>query len=142
MILTDIGSNKNWAQKLKAAGISHAIFETWLKNPAFKRRWDQIAEEQTANSSLALVALNQRVGEGDMRAIQMNLAISGRYSEQQQASLDIMVFINKTHEIVTRHLIDKPEVMRAVSKELRELAEQVDMNRRVITVAPSNSLGF
>lgn len=130
MILTDIGSRLTWGGKLKAAGISQATFTAWMKNPTFSRRFSGLAEEITANSSVALVQLGQKVGEGDFNAIKFQLAISGRYSESAQTVADIMVIINRVLESLATHLsADHPEVLKAVATDMRMLAESVTQQK-------------
>lgn len=125
MILTDIGSKKTWGQRLKDAGITQAIFTAWLKNPTFARRWEQLGEEITANHSLALVQLGQQVGEGNMKAIELQLAVAGRYSAAQQASIDVLAVIAKIMDSLSYHLADNPEVLKKIANDMRQFAEAV-----------------
>lgn len=132
MILTDIGSRRNWGQRLSDAGISQAVFSAWMKNPTFARRFSGISEEITANHGVALVELGRKVGEGDFNAIKFQLEVSGRYSSAQQAQVDVMLMMNKIMESLSIHLAGKPEVLRAVAKDMLALAETVSQ-QKVIT---------
>ena len=125
MILTDISSKKTWGQRLKDAGITQAIFTAWLKNPTFARRWEQLGEEITSNHSLALVQLGQQVGEGNMKAIELQLAVAGRYSAAQQASIDVLAVIAKIMDSLSYHLADNPEVLKKIANDMRQFAEAV-----------------
>lgn len=140
MILTDIGGTKTWAQKLKEAGITQAIFTAWLKNPTFNRRWQTLSEDIVNNHNTALVQLGQKAGEGDMRAIELQLAVAGRYSANQQAAVDIMAFMNRIQEILSRHLVDQPEILRGIAQDMRQESERLSINQARTVV--SDGLSF
>lgn len=124
MILSDIGSRKNWAGRLKDAGITQTVFNAWMKNPAFARRWQELAEAYAADSNLSLVQLSQKVGEGDMSAIKLQLAVTGRFSEAQQANIDVMAMVHTVLEILGRHLADDPDKLRAIASDLGNAVEK------------------
>lgn len=140
MILSDIGSDKTWAQKLREAGITQAIFTAWLKNPTFSRRWSSITEELVNNHNTALVSLAQKAGEGDLRAVELQLAVAGRYSANQQAQIDVMAFMNRVLDILTKHLVEYPEVLKGVAQDLRLESEKLSFNSQ--RVLPSKTLEF
>lgn len=129
MILCDIGSKDSWGARLKKAGITQAVFEAWMRNPTFETRWREHAERILSNHSLALVQLGQKVAEGDLAAIKFQLEASGRYSAQQQQQIDFMAAMNRVLEVLANHLIDYPEVMRAVAKELGDIQRQAATGR-------------
>lgn len=130
MVLSDIGSKKSWGARLKEAGISQATFTAWMKNPAFARRWNELSEGVLSNYGVALVELGRKAGEGDMQAIKLQLAASGRFSESQQAQIDVMAAMNRILEILAKHLADHPEIMQAVAQDLSSVVET--SQRRVL----------
>ena len=141
MILTDIGSKKDWGGRLKDAGITQAIFTAWMKNPIFSQRFTKLSEDLTANHGLALVQLGQRVGQGDMNAIKLQLEVSGRYSSAQQQTIDVMVMMNRVLESLSKHLATHPEILQAISQDLRAVAEDVT-KQRVIEVSDPRAGGI
>lgn len=130
LVLTDTTANKTWNQKMRAAGLSQAKFNAWMKNPAFARALSGVAEATIANHNTALLELGRKAGDGDLKAIQMQLAISGRYDANQQSTVDALVLINKMMEVLSRHLAGQPEILMAISKDMREIGQEVSQVNR------------
>lgn len=137
MILTDIGSKYPFGKRLELAGISHAVYMAWMKNPAFARAMHGLAEQITENSSIALVELGRKVGEGDLQAVKLQLEINGRHNPQQQQTVDMLVVMNKILESLATHLAGKPEIFRLIAADMRQIATEAQSRPLV-----SNTLEF
>lgn len=136
MILTDIGSRKSWGARLKDAGINQSIYMAWMKNPTFARRMQGISEAITANSSIALVELGRKVGEGDLSSIKLQLEISGRHNPAAQTQIDLILTMNRILDILTTHLASEhPDVLSKVAKDMRALAETVSRENVLVIEA-------
>lgn len=120
-ILTDTSSNQNWNARMRRAGLSQAKLMAWRQNPTFDRALKGVAEQITANHDVALVELGRLTGEGNLRAIEKTLEISGRYNPAQQSTVDAIAIINRTVEILSIHLSDQPDLLRAIAKDLSEV---------------------
>ena len=130
LILTDTTSNKTWNQRMRAAGLSQAKFNAWMKNPTFARQLSTVSEALVNNHNTSLLELTRKAGDGDLKAIQLQLAISGRYDANQQSTVDALVLINKTMEVLSRHLAGQPEILMSISKEMREIGQEVSQTNR------------
>lgn len=130
MILTDTTSRLNWNRRLEKAGVSPAKLAAWRKNPAFQRALTGTAEQITANYDVALIELGRKVGEGDQRAIEKSLEISGRFNPAQQSTVDALVIINKVMESLSKHLAGQPEILQAVAKDMREISQEASQTNR------------
>lgn len=123
-ILGDTSSKLNFNERMRRAGVSQAKLTAWRKNPVFDQAMKGLAEQVTANHDIALFELGRKVGEGDMRAIEKSLEISGRYNPAQQSTVDALALINRVVEILSVHLSDHPEIFRAIAKDLGEVQQQ------------------
>lgn len=132
LILTDTTSNKTWNQRMRAAGLSPAKFNAWMKNPTFSRALSTVSEAIANNHNVALVELGRKAGDGDLKAIQMQLAVSGRYDPAQQSTVDALVLVNKMMEVLTKHLSGHPDLLMAISKDMRVIGQEVSQVNRQI----------
>lgn len=123
-ILGDTSSKLNWNERMRRAGLSNAKLMAWRKNPVFDQALKGLSEQVTANHDVALFELGRKVGEGDMRAIEKSLEISGRYNPAQQSTVDALVLINRVMEVLSNHLSDHPEILMAVAKDLAEARQE------------------
>jgi prefoldin subunit 5 len=60
-----------------------------------------------------------------MRAIEKSLEISGRYNPAQQSTVDAIAIINKTVEVLAKHLSDQPDLLKAIAKDLSHVQQDV-----------------
>lgn len=131
MVLTDI-TKKTWSARLREAGISQAVFMAWMQNPTFARRWHELSEKLTSNSELALIQLQQQVGDGNMRAIELALEVSGRHDRMQIANLNVIAVMNRIMEIIARRLSDQPDTLREIAGDFRRLGEEINLNSNIL----------
>lgn len=122
-ILSDTSSKLNWNERMRRAGLSNAKLMAWRKNPVFDSAMKQMSEQITANYDVALIELGRKVGEGDQRAIEKSLEISGRFNPAQQSTVDALVLINRVMEVLSNHLSDHPEILMAVAKDLADVRQ-------------------
>lgn len=122
-ILSDTSSKLNWNERMRRAGLSNAKLMAWRKNPVFDQALKGMSEQITANYDVALIELGRKVGEGDQRAIEKSLEISGRFNPAQQSTVDALVLINRVMEVLSNHLSDHPEILMAVAKDLAEVRQ-------------------
>jgi hypothetical protein len=73
------------AQKLKAANVSEARWRGWQKQPEFARRLAALAEDLIAESTpVALQRLAQLVDAGNLKAVELQLELSGRHDRRKE----------------------------------------------------------
>lgn len=122
-ILTDTSSNLNWNARMRRAGMSNAKLAAWRQNPTFDRALNSMAEQIAANSDVALIELGRLAGDGNLRAIEKSLEISGRYNPAQQSTVDAIAIINRTVEVLSKHLSDQPDLLRAIAADLSKVRD-------------------
>ena len=120
-ILTDTSSNASWNARMRKAGLSNAKLLAWRQNPTFDQALKGMAEQITQNHDVALIELGRLVGDGNQRAIEKSLEISGRYNPAQQSTVDAIALVNRVTEILAEHLSDQPDLLKAVAKDLAAL---------------------
>lgn len=128
MILTDISSKKSFAARLREAGIPFATYLAWMKNPIFAKRMNSLSESITSQSDIALLTIGQKVADGDVNAARLQLEINERYNPSKQAKLDLMVMVTRIQEILSARLGDQPQVLEAISSDLRALATEAQIS--------------
>lgn len=135
-ILGDTSSKLNWNERMRRAGLSQAKLMAWRKNPVFDSALKGLAEQVTANHDVALIELGRHVGEGNLRAIEKSLEISGRYNPAQQSTVDAIALVNRVIEVLSIHLSEQPEVFKAIAKDLANIQQE----NRVIEQKNNNSM--
>lgn len=124
-ILGDTSSKLNWNERMRRAGVSQAKLMAWRKNPVFDNAMKGLAEQVTANHDVALFELGRLTGEGNLRAIEKSLEISGRYNPNQQSTVDAIAIINRTVEVLAKHLSDDPDKLKAIARDLSKIQDDV-----------------
>jgi hypothetical protein len=132
-ILTDPTGGRDFTRKLKQAGISHAIYRAWLKQPLFARALNQMSENTIKESqSQVLTQLTRRATEGDIRAIELFNQMTGRWNPAQMEQMNVELVVGKIVEIITKHVTD-PVI-------LQKIATEFSLNRIGDTNANPNSV--
>lgn len=124
-ILGDTSSKLSWNERMRRAGVNNAKLMAWRKNPVFDSAMKNLAEQVTSNHDVALIELGRLTGEGNLRAIEKSLEISGRYNPAQQSTVDAIAIINRTVEVLAKHLSDDPEKLTAIARDLAAIRDDV-----------------
>lgn len=122
-VLMDHTDGLTLQKKLKKAGISNAKYQSFLRNPAFKRQVDNLGESLIANKHEALMAIAAKVGQGDLKAAQLQLEINERYNPRKEQTFDAYVIMQSMFEIMSRHIRD-PDTLKAIAADMRSLANE------------------
>lgn len=122
IILGDPHDGLDFRKKLKKANVTSAKYQAWLRNPFFKAQIDALSEALVSNKHEALVMLSQKVGEGDLNAIRLQLEINQRYNPANESQINMVVTMNKIMEILARNVKDRDTLM-SIAKEMRSLAD-------------------
>jgi len=103
--------------KLRATGVTYAVYKSWLRQPLFANYINRQAEQGLLDhQSDVLTKLTSKAMDGDNKSIELYLAITGRHNPAQQAQVNSQVMLLKVLEIITRNVKD-PETLRAISAE-------------------------
>lgn len=120
-IIMDPHDGLTFQKKLKKANISNAKYQSFLRNPAFKRQVDNLGEALIANKHEALLAIAAQVGQGNLKAAQLQLEINERYNPRKEQTFDAYVIMQSMFEIMSRHIRD-PDTLKAIAQDMRALA--------------------
>lgn len=106
-------------QRLKRAGVTEAEYETWQHYGPFKRTLSEAAEKALANAQASVnIALTQRALSGNMEAIKYFNKFTGRFDDSAIEVVDVRALLIRVVEILTKHLSDQPDTLRAIGAEL------------------------
>lgn len=125
--LTAINTILNFAdtrsekKKLADMKISATTWNGWRQSPAFKEYFLQRTEGILGDSIPDVhMALVDRARNGDLGAIKMVYAMTGRYKEEQN-QLDPKKLLNQVFEIISRHVQDQDTLL-SISQDFAKLA--------------------
>lgn len=115
LALLDPSDRRTTRAKLKELGVPFAKYEVWTKQPLFM---ETLAKRQGSLFSATIVPLaeNALMGEieaRNMRAIEIGLAMSGRWNPAEKQVEDARAVVMKVLESVIRHVPD-PDARKAI----------------------------
>jgi hypothetical protein len=104
-------------QKLDELGIAPATYYAWLNDPQFKNLVDTLADRNLTNiRPTAIGEFTKKINEGDWKAIQYFLEVTGEFQQNDQPQSEAL--IKMIIEIMQRHVKD-PEVIVAIAKDIQ-----------------------
>jgi len=117
-IITDPSNRKPLNEKLKQAGISHAQYKAWMKQPVFAEKMNEIGEallgEHIATVHTKLV---ERASAGEYQAMRLFYEVSGRHDPAQKQMVDVVRIVQLVLETITRHVRD-PETLSGITQDI------------------------
>lgn len=118
MKLLDPGDRRSTTSKLKELGIPFARYEAWMKQPLFKQTYLKRSEAMFGDIvPVALMKTMSAVEDGNMRAIELSLAMSGRYDPAAKQVDDMRQVVRAIIESVIRNVPD-PKVRESIMSEI------------------------
>lgn len=123
--LLDLEDTRSVKKKLQDAGCTTTQYNAWMRDEEF-RHYLQTRAEQLVGTDLkheALLALADRVKNGDMKAIEYYHEFTGQYVRQSQsnsAGPDINVLLTRVIEIIIDE-VDDLETAERISEKLKGL---------------------
>lgn len=112
--LLDPSDRRSTSTKLKELGIPFAKYEAWTKQPLFMATYKKRSEAMfEASAPVAITALLGEVEDRNMRAIELYLAMSGRWNPAERQVEDARAVVMKFIESLTRHETN-PEIRKAI----------------------------
>lgn len=111
--------------KLKALGVTMAQWNNWKKNPHFNAYHNERAEGLIDSSIPEThAALLSQVSRGNMRAIEFNYQLTGRFDPRKESEINVQATMVRLVEAIQRHVKD-PEVIKAIAAEFQEIGPGV-----------------
>lgn len=128
--MLDVLDRRSRIKKLTELGVTTAEYNSWLKQPAYRRYClDRTEELLQENQHIAHLSLIDRVTQGDLGAIKYFNSMTGRYRERERAGVEINVQNNYGQdkliaivEIIQRHVKD-PKVLDAIADDILALQQ-------------------
>lgn len=115
-VMLDPTTNLSPWGRLKKLDIPFAKWEGWLKQPLFNRAYtentEKILKESVPN---ALNMLMMLVNQGDLKAIKLNLELTGRYTPNQQNQVDFQRLMGIIMEALEANISDDGDYARTVA---------------------------
>lgn len=116
--LSDFTDRRSLGVKLRELGTPMPRFQAWLKQPLFRRAYNEIGEQVLQEAvSPALTALAGKAAAGEDRAIEKLLEISGRWNPNAMAVEDARVVVTAMVEAIVKHVAD-PKIREAIMSEV------------------------
>lgn len=114
---------KSLTQKLKQLRVSHAKYQAWMKNKAFKAAMDSVTNGMLHENSQSLVMLEALSQTGDLKAIQYKHLLNGTFNPNRQDMVDMQALITNVFTVIARHVKD-PEQLKNIAGELQALGSE------------------
>lgn len=117
--LTDLSDRRALGTKLKELGIPHSRYQNWLKEPLFAELLNK-ATKEAYRDYLPMVrqALVGKAMDGDMKAVELVLNITGEWNPQDQQLEDARTVVMAIVEAVVKHVRD-PETRAQIFADIR-----------------------
>jgi hypothetical protein len=137
-IMLDISDSRSHKKKLQDANISTALYQSWLRDPAYQNYIRARAENTLSdNQHEAHLALVDRVRSGDMTAIKYFNEITGRYVPSSgDKEVNVSLILMRVLEIIQRHVRDS-SLQEVIAQEFLQLSEPVKSVRVETSTTPA-----
>lgn len=108
---------KPFEQRLRKAGVAPSKWRAWLRNPAFREVWDAVGGSVLKDfESDILTALTGQALNGNVRAIEYALEVSGRHNPARQQNVDATLVMAQFIEIVQEEVKDTAVLARIAAR--------------------------
>lgn len=120
-VLTNPTDRRTLEKKLAGIGLSYNQYTNWMRQPAFAKAVEQIAEQMLHDNigNIHSRLVNKADG-GDMQAIKLYYGLTGRYQEGSQQMLDFARAMGLILEVLTRHIRDQ-ETLKRISADIDKI---------------------
>jgi hypothetical protein len=104
-VLTDFTDRRGLTAKLRALGISSAKYRGWLRQKPFNDAIRSLAGRGLDEAiPMAEVALSEKAANGDLKAIQFLMEVTGRHNPSQQQAIDaqqlVAIMVDVAQEVM------------------------------------------
>lgn len=133
-ILTDPNNRRTFESRLKMAGVTNGEYQNWMKQPLFASLINNFSE-QAITDHMAQVhnSLLNQADKGNMAAITLYYAMTGRYNPQSQTERDINSVLVQVIDIIQRAGLDQDK-LELIAGELKALMSgSVKSDQRELT---------
>lgn len=136
LTVANLSDRRSQSTKLKSIGVTLTQWNAWKKQPSFKNfLYKCLNEDLDSSLDRAFSGLLKGVDNGDTRAIQFYMELTGRQPTENERNFKLAV--SRIIESITRHVKD-PELLKKIANDF-ELIEQGRDPSALIQLAPSLS---
>jgi len=139
-VMFDFHDGRSDIKKLRDLGISSQTWQNWLKDPTFQQylraKSGNLFHDNLHEADKALLA---KVRSGNVEAIRMFNAITGRHQEIEVpkiGQIEAHVFMMKLFEVLQQFLIDQPEKLKAIGQAIVDIQSPYMNHPKVIEAVP------
>lgn len=139
-MLMNIMDKRSLREKLQSAqlpGVTPAQVGAWMRQPAFqehlRRRAQDLYEGADVSANLALV---RAIDAGDLKAVQLFMEMTGRYTPRSTVDVNIHAVLARIVEIVSIHVRD-PAILEAIARDM----EALELGQPPAAIPVSSSVG-
>lgn len=122
-ILTNATDGRTLKAKLRAAGVSGAMYQAWMRQPRFAEMYKKWAGQTLMDAiPAAEIQLANAMASGDMPAIRLGLEVTGRHDPANKKQVDAQKLVGLILEVLEEEVPDVDVLRRIGSKiQLRAL---------------------
>lgn len=116
-VMANFRDQRSSTAKLRSIGVSWTKWQGWMKDKHFKEFLQDLSAANFQDSlDVAQAGLLKGVEKGDVNATKFYLEITGRYTPQDQGTMNVKVVLAKIFEVIQIHVKD-PNVLRNIATE-------------------------
>lgn len=125
-VLTDYTDRRGLTAKLRALGISSAQYRGWLRQKPFNDKIRALAGKGLDESiPMAEVALAEKAVNGDLKALQFLMEVTGRHNPAQQQAIDAQELIAIMVDVAQEVMSENKEMLEAFITGVRFRAQKI-----------------
>lgn len=143
-VMFDFHDGRSDIKKLRDLGISSQTWANWLRDPNFqsylRTKTGNLLEDNLHEIDKALFL---KARSGNVEAIRMANGVLGRHQAIEAPKIgpvDAHIFLMKLFEVLQVHLINQPDLLKAIGQSIIDIQSPYMQNPRVIEAIPSHTL--
>lgn len=124
-VLSDFTDKRSTSRRLADIGVPQAQFRAWMRQPLFSRLYHERAEQNM--SDVVPTALNRLVGnveDGDQRAVEFALKMTGRYDPAALEAQNARAVVVTIMELIMEHADEEAQrkILAGVERKMATLS--------------------
>jgi hypothetical protein len=124
-VLSDFTDKRAMSRRLGDIGVPMAQFRAWMRQPLFSKLYHERAEQNVADVvPAALTRLVSNIDDGDQRAIEFGLKMTGRYDPASIEVQNARAVVTTIVELVMQHADEETQrkILQGVESKMTSLS--------------------
>lgn len=110
-LMTDVTDKRSPGSKLKSLGIPSWKWQTWNKDPYFKRALKKVTDDLMQESwELGRAAVAQQAADGNINHIKYLGELSGQHDPLRRQAMDVEAILREVIELVSQYLTPQQQI--------------------------------